>query len=241
MRRPTNRRTIGVIAALALATVAGVAFKEKVIPPTPLILTPAGANPQAGPADHFIGAVTIDTAFKSNGGSAIAGARVTFQAGARSNWHSHPKGQVLVVTQGRGWVQDEGGAKRELKAGDTVWTAPDVKHWHGATPYGSFTLVAIAAPGLRGTDVDWGEPVSDAQYRAAVGQASDASVEPGGGVSNHASTGPFSLIVSGRPRRSIFLPSATRTQPSDIEYSSTSRRSTPLKRIPMPRSSAAWS
>ena len=171
MRRPTNRRAMGVIAILAAATVAGIVFKEKVIPPTPLLLVEAGADPTPGPADNFTGAVTIDTPFRANGGSGIGGARVRFEAGARTRWHSHPKGQLLNVTEGRGWVQNDGGPKRALKAGDTVWTAPDVRHWHGATPYGSFTHVAIAEPGLRGTVVDWGDPVDDATYRAPVDAA----------------------------------------------------------------------
>lgn len=169
MKRSTERRAFFVIAGLALATVAGIVFKEKVIPPTPLILTEAGTDPQRGPAENFTGAVTIDTRFKANGSSRIGGSRVKFEAGARTNWHSHPRGQLLVVTEGNGWVQDDGGEKRELKPGDVVWTAPGVRHWHGATPYGSFTHVAIAEPGLRGQVVEWEEPVSDARYRAPPG------------------------------------------------------------------------
>lgn len=170
MNRPSNRRAFGVIAVLGLATVAGLTFKEKVIPPTPVLMTLAGADPQTGPAENFTGTVTVDTPFRANGGSGIGGARVKFEAGARSHWHSHPKGQLLVVTEGQGWMQDEGGPKRALKPGDTIWTAPDVKHWHGATPYGSFTHIAISEPGLRGTVVDWADPVTDAQYRAPVGE-----------------------------------------------------------------------
>lgn len=169
MKRSTERRAFFVIAGLALATVAGIVFKEKVIPPTPLILTEAGTDPQRGPAENFTGTVTVDTRFKANGGSRIGGSRVKFEAGARTNWHSHPRGQLLVVTEGNGWVQDDGGVKRELKPGDVVWTAPGVRHWHGATPYRSFTHVAIAEPGLRGQVVEWDEPVSNARYRAPPG------------------------------------------------------------------------
>lgn len=169
MKRRSDRRALFVILGLVLATVAGVVFKEQVIPPTPLLLTEAGATPARGAAEHYTGTVTIDTPFQANGGSRIAGSRMKFEAGARTHWHSHPKGQLLVVTEGHGWVQDEGGMKRELNPGDAVWTAPGVRHWHGATPYGSFTHVAVAEPGLRGTDASWDDPVSDARYRAEPG------------------------------------------------------------------------
>lgn len=178
--RPSNRRTIGVIAGLSLALVLGLTFKQKVIPPTPLLYFPAGSDAATGAADTYTGRVTIDSGFKANGGSGITGARVKFEAGARTHWHSHPKGQLLIVTEGQGWVQDEAGTKRELGPGDTVWTAPDVKHWHGATPFGSMTQIAIAEPGLRGTVVDWGDAVTDAVYRALPGAIllDQASVAP---------------------------------------------------------------
>ena len=62
-----------------------------------------------------------------------AGGLVTFAPGARSAWHTHPAGQLLIVTSGTGWVQEDGGAKREIKPGDVIWTPPGVKHWHGAS------------------------------------------------------------------------------------------------------------
>ena len=58
---------------------------------------------------------------------------MAFEPGARSAWHTHPGGQFLIVTSGTGWVQEEGGQKREIKPGDVIWTPPGVKHWHGAT------------------------------------------------------------------------------------------------------------
>lgn len=61
------------------------------------------------------------------------GGLVTFAPGARSAWHTHPGGQILIVASGTGWVQEEGGAKREIKPGDVIWTPPGMKHWHGAT------------------------------------------------------------------------------------------------------------
>lgn len=177
--RPSRRRTFGVIAGLALATVAGVVFKEKVIPPTPLLFFAAGQGAEHGPADQFTGKVTIDTPFEANGGPRLAGARVTFEAGARTRWHSHPRGQLLVITEGGGWVQDAGGPKRALVPGDTVWTAPGVAHWHGANRRQRLVHVALTEPDITGRNVKWGEPVSDAVYDAPLGsQASPPDSVP---------------------------------------------------------------
>ena len=58
---------------------------------------------------------------------------VTFEPGCRNNWHKHPGGQILLVTGGRGWYQEDGKEERELKAGDVVKITANVKHWHGTT------------------------------------------------------------------------------------------------------------
>ncbi len=131
--------------------------------PPPLTVIPPGVNPNAGPASNFTGAVTVSSAFRGSGGSRIGGATVTFQPGARSNWHTHPLGQLLVVTDGRGWVQAEGEPAREIKPGDVVWTAPGVKHWHGASRESAMTHVATAES-QEGASVKWLEPVTDQQY-----------------------------------------------------------------------------
>ena len=88
---------------------------------------------------------------------------MTFQPGARTNWHTHPLGQLLIVTEGRGWVQSEGGPAQEYGPGDTVWITPGVKHWHGATRTSTMTHVAVSEA-LEGQSVTWLEPVSDADY-----------------------------------------------------------------------------
>ena len=77
------------------------------------------------------------------GDSALDWQACTFAPGARSAWHTHPAGQVLIVTDGVGWVQEEGGAKREIKPGDVVWCPPGVKHWHGATATTGVRHIAI--------------------------------------------------------------------------------------------------
>jgi len=93
----------------------------------------------------------------------VSGSYVTFEPAARSAWHSHPLGQTLIVTAGTGWVQQEGGAKQELRPGDVVWTPPGVKHW--ARRYRSERHDTYRHPGVaRRPDVEWMEKVSDAQY-----------------------------------------------------------------------------
>lgn len=103
------------------------AFGETITDETPtgrLEIHRPGTDPRAGPADTFTGSVTVASAFKGSGGAALGGATVAFGRSARSNWHTHPLGQLLVVTSGRGWVQAEGQPVRVMSAGDVVWTPP---------------------------------------------------------------------------------------------------------------------
>ena len=124
-----------------------------------------GSQPSGnGPAEWFTGAVRIDPLFNSPDPARAVGAAVTFEAGARTAWHTHPLGQTLVVTAGCGWVQREGGPVEEIRPGDVVWFAPGEKHWHGATATTAMTHIAIQEK-LDGKAVDWLEHVSAAQYR----------------------------------------------------------------------------
>lgn len=121
------------------------------------------ASKQA-PAQYFTGTVRTDAPFKAEEPGRVEGASVTFEPGARTNWHTHPLGQTLVVTAGLGWVQREGGPVEEIRAGDVVWFAAGEKHWHGATPATAMTHIAIVES-LDGKNSDWLEPVTDDQYR----------------------------------------------------------------------------
>ena len=93
----------------------------------------------------------------------IAAASVTFEPGARTAWHTHPLGQTLIVTYGRGWAQREGGPKEEIRPGDVVWFPPGEKHWHGATTDSAMTHLAVQEA-LDGKAVEWLEAVTDADY-----------------------------------------------------------------------------
>jgi len=117
-----------------------------------------------GPADWFIGDVRIDPIhMEQQEPSRITSALVTFEPGARTNWHTHPPGQLLIVTAGRGWTQCEGDSRVEVNAGDTIWCPPGHKHWHGATSTTGMSHIAIQEM-LDGRNVDWLEPVTDEQY-----------------------------------------------------------------------------
>jgi quercetin dioxygenase-like cupin family protein len=129
-----------------------------------LIIHANGSQPSAvGPADYFTGTVRVDAPFKGTEEARVSGATVTFEPGARTAWHTHPLGQTLIVTAGSGLVQALGQPVRSIKPGDTVWIAPNVKHWHGATATTAMTHIAIAEV-LEGKVVDWMEQVSDEQY-----------------------------------------------------------------------------
>ncbi len=116
------------------------------------------------PAEYFTGTVRLDPLFQAPEPARVSGASVTFEPGARTAWHTHPLGQTLIVTFGRGWVQREGGPIEEIQPGDVVWFPPGEKHWHGATPTTAMAHIAIQES-LNGKPVDWLEKVSDAQYR----------------------------------------------------------------------------
>jgi quercetin dioxygenase-like cupin family protein len=123
-----------------------------------------GSQPSArGPAEYFTGTVRIDQFFKAPGPARASGAYVTFEPCARSNWHTHPLGQTLVVTSGCGFVQSWGGPVREIQPGDVIWCPPGEKHWHGASPTTALTHIAIQEE-LNGKVVDWMEKVTDEQY-----------------------------------------------------------------------------
>ena len=128
-------------------------------------LNRAGSQPsQTPPAAFFTGTVRLDPLIAPPEPSRVSCASVTFEPGARSNWHTHPLGQILIVTAGCGWTQCEGEAIVEIRPGDVIWCPPGHKHWHGATPTTSMTHIAIQES-QDGKNVVWLEPVSDEQYR----------------------------------------------------------------------------
>jgi len=124
----------------------------------------SGSQPsRKGPAEYFTGTVRIDPLFDAADPARAVGASVTFEPGARTAWHTHPLGQTLIVTAGKGRAQRWGGPIEEIRPGDVISFPPGEKHWHGATATTAMTHVAIQER-LDGKTVDWMEHVTDEQY-----------------------------------------------------------------------------
>lgn len=152
-------------AALLLAAPLGAARAEPAGHPAGIDIARAGSQPSVrGAAELFTGAVRVDPLFPATAPSRMSGGSVTFEPGARSAWHTHPAGQVLVVTAGLGWVQSEGGSLQEMRPGDVVRIPPGLRHWHGATATTGVTHLALQEA-VDGAAVTWMEQVPDAQYR----------------------------------------------------------------------------
>jgi len=125
----------------------------------------SGSQPSTrGPAEYFTGTVRIDPLFRAPAPARASGACVTFEPGARSNWHTHPLGQTLLVTSGLGYVQSWGGPVQVIRPGDVISCPPGEKHWHGASPTTAMTHIAVQEE-LNGRVVDWLEKVTDEQYQ----------------------------------------------------------------------------
>ena len=130
------------------------------------LVIPAGSRPSStAPGQNFTGNVRVDPAFETQAPQRVYGSYVTFEPGARTNWHTHPLGQTLLVTSGVGLTQEWGGPVQFIRQGDVVLCPPNVKHWHGAAPDAAMTHLAIRER-LDGKSVTWMEQVSDEQYNA---------------------------------------------------------------------------
>ncbi len=117
-----------------------------------------------GPNETFTGNVRVDPMLPSPHDSNVSLATVTFEPGARTAWHTHPWGQILVITSGIGQIQQWDGEIIEVRPGDVVWFPAGVKHWHGAKENNAMSHISIVANSDRGT-AEWMEKVSDEQYK----------------------------------------------------------------------------
>ena len=115
-------------------------------------------------AEQFVGDAWIDRLTDAEPPSRIRVNIVRFAPGSRNAWHAHADGQTLHVTEGIGRVQSRGGDVVEIRAGDTIYTAPGEWHWHGAAPDHFMTHLAMWEGPLEGTDPEWGDPVTDEEY-----------------------------------------------------------------------------
>ena len=119
------------------------------------------------PAANFTGDVWMNRVFNGAGPSQLVVALVRFTPGARTNWHSHANGQLLVCTDGVGLVGTRDGHTLTLRAGESVWTPAGEEHFHGGTADNMMCHFAILDASGDGEATIWLEPVTDQQYTAA--------------------------------------------------------------------------
>ena len=139
--------------------------------------------PHVAPAENFTGTVRVQPLFDTTATTRAYAASVSFDAGARTAWHTHPRGQVLIVTEGIGRAQLWGSSVEEIRPGDVARIPPGAKHWHGAGPTSAMTHIAIVEY-LGGRSTTWMEKVSDAQYNARPNEEGAAAVAPARGVAS---------------------------------------------------------
>lgn len=156
------RKLLYIALAAGLATSASAQTTNDDGPSQP-VTNQAEVEATTGPAEYFTGTSHVRRLSSATQPGQAGTALVTFEPGARSNWHMHPAGQTLFVTDGCGLTQVEGGPVQRICAGDVVYAAPGIKHWHGANGTAAMSHLAITES-VNGTAVDWLEPVTDEQY-----------------------------------------------------------------------------
>jgi quercetin dioxygenase-like cupin family protein len=159
MKTPTLRALLAPLLAVAVGTAAQAQAK------TDAFLNDAAIFPkgQRAPAENFTGTVWVQQLIQPDSALNVPVGYVTFEPGARSHWHSHPGGQVLLAMGGIGYYQERGKPLQILRKGDAVKCPPDVPHWHGASPTVGFMQVAIT-PNTATGRVTWMQPVTDEEY-----------------------------------------------------------------------------
>jgi len=121
------------------------------------------------PNETFTGTVYVQPLAPKNANNNFSVASVTFEPGARAFWHSHPGGQTILVTDGKGLYQEKGQPIRSLNKGDVVLCNPNIEHWHGASAGSAMTHVVIT--NYKGeSQVSWLRSVTDEEYRSAIQQ-----------------------------------------------------------------------
>tara|TARA_R110002072_G_scaffold6903_2_gene38848 strand:- start:424 stop:897 length:474 start_codon:yes stop_codon:yes gene_type:complete len=116
--------------------------------------------------DNFKGKAWLNMLAEPDSLNSLYAGLVTFEPNARTNWHSHPAGQILIVTQGEGYYQEQGKTKRVLRQGETVKCLPNTPHWHGAIPDYEFSHIAISSSDKGATQ--WLQAVSEEEYNSRM-------------------------------------------------------------------------
>ena len=129
------------------------------------IQNPIFPKGEKAPADYFTGTAWVQLLVPNDNTFNCQIGNVVFEPGARNNWHTHPGGQILIVTEGTGYYQEKGKPIQLLRKGDVVNILPDVVHWHGASHDSEFTHIAININTQKGI-VEWLERVTDGEYNS---------------------------------------------------------------------------
>jgi len=145
-------------ALLVISAISGMALAEE---PAQQQLTPANQHEVTqAPASNFSGQANFSRFPVMPSHGDVAPAIVNFEKGTITNWHTHPHGQYLIVTEGEGRTQEWGKAIQTIRKGDTIWCPPNVKHWHGASEHSSMSHIAITPVATDGQSVTWLETVN---------------------------------------------------------------------------------
>jgi len=126
-------------------------------------MAPIFPKGDSAPADYFTGTTWVNTLVPKDTTLNTVVASVTFEPGSRNNWHTHPGGQILLVTDATGYYQEKGKPIQVIRKGDVITIAPDVLHWHGASADSEMTHIAIN-PNAQTGMVNWLERVTDEEY-----------------------------------------------------------------------------
>ncbi|WP_370678203.1 cupin domain-containing protein [Pleomorphomonas sp. PLEO] len=126
--------------------------------PDKMTIWRAGDGVVQAPAGVSSGAFDVQMLLSSRADGEMTAMRAFVPPGVLTHWHSHPRGQLLHVLDGVGLVQRDGGDIVEVRSGDSIWFAPDEKHWHGAAPTSPFSYLSVQ-PVKDGTAAHWMNPV----------------------------------------------------------------------------------
>lgn len=130
-------------------------------------ITRSGIATQTAPSDWCTGDIYLDAVASPAGSSTFTAVNAHFTPGARTVWHTHPRGQTVFVSEGVGLCQREGGPLEIIRAGDRVFFEPGENHWHGAAPDRFMVHIAIHQHDDSGGFVTWGRHVTDEEYTSA--------------------------------------------------------------------------
>jgi quercetin dioxygenase-like cupin family protein len=158
-----NRINLLIIITVLLVTLLNLSCNETTEKNSSEVKYSIFSKGQLAPAEFFTGNAWVTNLVDNDSVFTTATGSVYFEAGARSNWHSHPGGQILIVTDGVGYHQIKGEPVQIIRKGDVVKCSPDLVHWHGASKESSMTHIYIV-PNTENGIVKWMKPVTDEEY-----------------------------------------------------------------------------